>query len=500
MFRSTRPTKPARPVLRLETLEAREVPAILIQLDYSRDTSGFFNNSEARATLEQVASELGNSLNANLAAITPGGGNTWTATFFDPATGGQKSISNLVVGANTIKVFVGARTLGGSEAGFGGYGGYSINGSQAWMNTVETRGHSGFSPWGGSITFDSSINWHFGSSTSGLNSSKLDFYSVAAHELGHVLGIGTAPEWDNLVSGGTFHGSSAMNVYGGAVPVSPAGDHWANGVTINGQAVSLDPSLMYGQRVGFTSLDSAALRDLGWNAAASAAPAAPTPSPVPANVTLVPVVGTDGTVTQYAVVNGMVIPTGQVFAPFPGYRGPLHQALADFDRDGTLDVAVGTVGSGLGIITVISGVDGHYITAPRLTFGTLVMVAADIDGDGGSELITVEGNPFGIFVYDVVNGLIAPDQAFAAFGVPGRAALTAGGELDRTGFGDTISTAPDQSEANTPAAYTVSAEPQKRMCTCAGCRALVEMVGASNTDSNTSAMWQDDLLSTVPVA
>lgn len=499
MFRSTRPTRSARPVLRLESLEAREVPAVLIQLDYSRDTSGFFNNAEARATLEQVARELGNSLSSNLAAITPSGGNTWTARFFDPATGGQTSLSNLTIGANTIKVFVGARTLGGSEAGFGGFGGYSISGSQAWLSTVESRGHSGFSPWGGSITFDSSINWHFGSSTSGLTSSKLDFYSVAAHELGHVLGIGTAPEWENLVSNGTFHGPSAMSVYGGAVPVSPNGDHWANGITVNGQAVSLDPSLMYGQRVSFTSLDAAALRDMGWNATVSAP--APAPAPVPANVTLVPVVGTDGTVAQYAVVNGMVMPTGQVFAPFPGYRGPLHQAVADFDRDGTYDVAVATAGPGLGILTVISGLDGHYIAGPKLTFGMVLLVTADIDGDGGSELITVEGSPLGIFVYDVSAGAITPDRAFAAFGEPGRAALTVGGELDRTGFGDTISTAPDQSdEVNAPAPYTVSAEPQKRMCTCAACRALVEVVGTSSTDSNTSTAWQDDLLSTVRVA
>ncbi|MBN9117956.1 MAG: hypothetical protein J0I06_02110, partial [Planctomycetes bacterium] len=134
--RSTRTAKPARTVLRLEALEAREVPAILIQLDYSHDVSGFFNNPEARATMEQVASDLGNSLDASLAAITPAGGNTWTATFFDPATGGQTSVSNLSIGANTIKVFVGARSMSNSEAGFGGYGGYSISGTQAWLDTV----------------------------------------------------------------------------------------------------------------------------------------------------------------------------------------------------------------------------------------------------------------------------------------------------------------------------------------------------------------------------
>jgi hypothetical protein len=496
--RSTRTTKPARPVLRLEALEAREVPAILIQLDYSRDVSGFFNNAEARATLEQVASELGNSLNANLSAITPGGGNTWTATFFDPASGGTTSISNLSIGANTIKVFVGARSLAGSEAGFGGFGGYSISGTQAWLNVVQQRGHGGFAPWGGSITFDSNQNWHFGSSTSGLDSSKLDFYSVASHELGHVLGLGTAPQWKNLVSGGTFRGGSAMSAYGGAVPVSGGGDHWANGITVNGQAVSLDPSLPYGQRVGFTSLDAAALNDLGWGAA-SAAPAAPAQ---PA-VQLVPIVGINGTIKQYAVINGAVYDTGRVFTPFPGYRGPLHQAHGDFDRDGTLDVAVATAGPGPGIIAIISGVDGHYIGGPQLSLGGVrVLVPFDVEGDGTTELVTVEGNPLGIFVYKVdVNGM-RPDEQFSVFGTPGRAAITAG-ELDRTGYGDTISAdaaARSDSGASGPAAYTVSVEPIKKMCTCAGCRALAQLAGSDDSESNAGTVWGDDLLSTVQVA
>ena len=49
------------------------MPAVLIQLDYSRDLTGFFNNPEARAIMERAASEFGNSLNANLAAIVPHG-------------------------------------------------------------------------------------------------------------------------------------------------------------------------------------------------------------------------------------------------------------------------------------------------------------------------------------------------------------------------------------------------------------------------------------------
>ena len=84
----------SRPGLRLELLETREVPAVLIQIDYSYDTGFFTNNPAARAVIERVASDLGNSLNASLTAINPSGTNTWSETFFNPSNGAQVSITN----------------------------------------------------------------------------------------------------------------------------------------------------------------------------------------------------------------------------------------------------------------------------------------------------------------------------------------------------------------------------------------------------------------------
>src|SRR5215207_1497427 len=132
-----------RPSLRLEALEAREVPAVLLQIDYTYDTGFFRNNADARAVIERVASELGNSLNANLAAITPGGSNGWTATFYNPATGAEVSIANPTIAANTLKIYVGGRVIPGDEGGFGGAGGYILSGSTAWNNATLTRGHTG---------------------------------------------------------------------------------------------------------------------------------------------------------------------------------------------------------------------------------------------------------------------------------------------------------------------------------------------------------------------
>ena len=221
MFRrSTHTTKLARPGLRLEALEAREVPAVLIQIDYSRDIVRVLQQRRGPRHVEQVATRAGQQPDRE-----PRGHRTGRRQHLDRDVlrPGHRRTGVDLEHVDRGEHDQGVRrrgTLSGSEAGFGGFGGYSISGTQAWLNTVEYAGHSGFAPWGGSITFDSDQNWHFGSSTAGLDSNELDFYSVAVHELGHVLGIGTAPQWENQVSGGAFRGGNATSVYGGAVPVT----------------------------------------------------------------------------------------------------------------------------------------------------------------------------------------------------------------------------------------------------------------------------------------
>ena len=132
---------------------------------------------------------------------------------------------------------------------------------------------SDFGPWGGSIAFDDSnaTSWYFGLDTSGLTSNETDFFTVAEHEIGHVLGIGTSPSWMSDIVNDTFVGAHAEAGNGGQpVPLDAAGQHWAQGMTSDGQPAVMTPVLLDGTRRDFTPLDFAGLADIGWQVQAAA--------------------------------------------------------------------------------------------------------------------------------------------------------------------------------------------------------------------------------------
>lgn len=278
--------------------------AIKIDIRYDYDTQGFFNDPEARAAMEAVADYFEPLLHDSLAAIDPAAwpGNSWEARITHPGNGTANfAIPNLVVPADTIVVFAGARSLGGS-AGRGGPGGYGLSGfQQAWFDLVASRGESGalatpktdFGPWGGAITFEPSFAWNF--SLVDPTQAGLPFVSIALHELGHLLGIGTAQSWTAKVSGTNFTGAWSVQAYGGNVPLQSGGGHFRDNSgagSCNGdgydpenadnvlskaygsfaaphgfaQIALMDPSVCIAgdyQKV-MTDLDIAALRDIGW--------------------------------------------------------------------------------------------------------------------------------------------------------------------------------------------------------------------------------------------
>ncbi|MBX9582616.1 MAG: hypothetical protein K2X87_20100 [Gemmataceae bacterium] len=403
---------PARTRLAVEPLEPRDCPAVSVVLDYSYDANGFFADPARRAALRRAADDLAARLDAPLAALTPGGGNSLSATFFNPADGRQVSVPNLALPANTVVVYAGGRPVAGPEAGFGGFGGYRASGPQAWLDAVAGRG-PGFALWGGSLTFDTGTDWYFGAAADGLRRTQVDFDSVAAHELGHVFGLGTAPGWDRYSQNGSFVGPAAAAVYGGPVPLSPDGAHWADGVRSDGRSASLDPHIPAGTRTTLTALDYAALRDVGWRVTGvpglsdSPAPAGPGPVvAVPLGSPLLEVapdrrVGT----TRLALLTGprdgsaqavTVDPAGRVAAagdriiPFPGFAGVVRSAVADFDGDGTTDFAFATGTGPAATVRVVSGATGRDLAGPTGVLGGFAggayLAAGDVDRDGAAEL------------------------------------------------------------------------------------------------------------------
>ena len=246
--------------------------AFTIQFDYTYDTSGFFSgaNLGRRALLDDAASVFENDLTTgNLGAITPGGGNTWSLSFPNPSTGVNVTLNNPVVAPNAITIYVGARDLPGVLIGSSSYQ-YSFFGNSSWVNLFQTRdSQTSFGSFGGAIAFDSITPWYFDTDPLTLESfpGDYDFYSVAEHEIGHLLGFTDGANAFNAhVSGTQFVGSHVEALFGGPAPLAGASDldHWQQGLVSGGQEVLMDPTFFFNQRKTPTPLDLAAFQDIGY--------------------------------------------------------------------------------------------------------------------------------------------------------------------------------------------------------------------------------------------
>jgi hypothetical protein len=235
-----------------------------IQFDYRFDTNGWFT-TEKRTALEAAAAVWESIITDEFAEVSA---NTLLSVE-NPQTGVMEQF-NSDYAIDDLVIFAGARPTTGALAE-GGPSGIWYVGSE-----LETRYKGNdFEPWTGSITFDPTANWFFDPNplvSDPIPSGQSDFVSVAVHEIGHILGIGTADAFDNLVvySSGSYYfvGTNATAQNGGySMPMETDRSHIQEGygeVGATGE-VAMDPTLTVGTRKLITRLDAALLDDIGYN-------------------------------------------------------------------------------------------------------------------------------------------------------------------------------------------------------------------------------------------
>ena len=246
-----------------------------IEFDYRYDTFGFFDDPIRRSVLEEAAKSWGRVLGDDFPSI-PAGTSVRTRNPENPTVSGMSFPIDREI--DDVLIFMGCSDIDGP----GGINAMSNHAAalnsvtdSTLRNALTERYHgSDFEPWTGWISFDCLQQYYFDetlNTTNDIPGSLTDFWSVAMHEIAHVLGFGTADAFAALSASQPirFTGSSATALYGGDIPLSSSGTHFQSGVLSSGIPTLMDPSRPGGTRTEPTALDIAALLDLGYESTSS---------------------------------------------------------------------------------------------------------------------------------------------------------------------------------------------------------------------------------------
>ncbi|MGB3406008.1 MAG: hypothetical protein WBA67_00800 [Jannaschia sp.] len=232
-----------------------------IAFDYRFDSTGFFNDPQRRSALEHAAAIWEAILLDEFENIRVG----TRLSVDDPSLSGVVREVVLTEEIDDLLIFVGAEALGGNTLAFGGYEGGGPVGDALHLRIAENfRGQgpaTDFEPYVGTISYriDGNFSYDIAGPVSGLT----DFITVTLHEIGHVLGLGTAPIFDAIGLGGLFDGVNALVVSAGAgIPLESNLSHVAEG--FGDDDVLMDPIITRGARLLPTTFDKALLADIGY--------------------------------------------------------------------------------------------------------------------------------------------------------------------------------------------------------------------------------------------
>ena len=235
--------------------------AFTIGFDYRFDTAGFFDDPARRAALD-AAADAWEALIGDAFDPVPAG---VSFTVENPENRAEDAAITLADPIDDVLIFVGTADLPDGVAGIGGPDGTDAAGDiLAARVAPDFRGTgpvTDFEPWAGSVTFDRVADWGF--DLAAPEAGKRDFLSVAVHEIGHVLGIGTSEIFRQTGAGAAFGGVNARAANGGdPVPLTADLAHVADGFA--GGGVAMDPTLALGARKLPGPVDEALLADIGY--------------------------------------------------------------------------------------------------------------------------------------------------------------------------------------------------------------------------------------------
>jgi len=222
-----------------------------IKFDYRFDTRGYFT-PERRAVLNKAANLWTNYILDEFPNVPAG----VPFDILNPETGARQTIA-LDTEIDDLVIFVGSQNppfgIPDNSVARGGIAGLAAETGTVFQKRLIA---SNFEPWAGHISYRPSAFLRSDGSFW-----EEAFLSTTLHEIGHVLGIGTAKVFNDIGSGALFDGPNTLAVTGGTpVPLDADLDHLRSDVRFENQL----PVMRSGGIRNLTRLDLALLADIGY--------------------------------------------------------------------------------------------------------------------------------------------------------------------------------------------------------------------------------------------